>query len=145
MRRQMARYGHLQITDLQLIELEFQRLILTLRVATHLHTVAAGKVSAMLRISTCDNSGVTRLVVEGKLAGACVAELEKCWRATASGKSPETILVDLSSVTWVDAAGKRLLAFMHEQGIGLVASGLLAKCFIEEIEGPASEKNNKDF
>jgi hypothetical protein len=26
------------------------------------------------------------------------------------------------------------LAHMHQQGIRLVASGLLAKCFIEEIE-----------
>ena len=88
----------------------------------------------MLRITTNTNSEVTRLIVEGKLAGACVGELEKCWRATASAKSSASILVDLSSVTYVDACGKQLLAYMHEQGIRLVASGLLATCLIEEIE-----------
>ncbi|HXM36820.1 MAG TPA: hypothetical protein VN920_16610 [Pyrinomonadaceae bacterium] len=90
----------------------------------------------MLRITTRIDSEATRLIVEGKLAGACVGELEKCWRATASAKSPESILVDLSSVTFVDASGKQLLGCMHEEGIILVASRLLAKCLIEEIEHP---------
>ena len=88
----------------------------------------------MLRITTRINLGTTRLVVEGKLAGDCVGELERCWRATASEESPASILVDLSSVTFVDAAGKQLLMHMHEQGIRFAASGLLAKCLIEEIE-----------
>ena len=46
--------------------------------------------SAMLRITACDSSGATRLLVEGKLAGACVGELEKCWRENASTKWQET-------------------------------------------------------
>ena len=94
----------------------------------------------MLRITTCTNSEATRLVVEGKLAGACVGELEKCWKETASTKSPGSILVDLSNVMFVDAAGKQLLAGMHEQGIRFVASGLLAKCLIEEIESWGVQK-----
>src|ERR1700682_6083392 len=99
----------------------------------------------MLRITTRIDSEATRLIVEGKLAGACVGELEKCWRATASEKSPESILVDLSSVTFVDAAGKQLLAGMHERGTRFMAAGLLAKCLIEEIDRSGAEKNNKDF
>jgi anti-anti-sigma regulatory factor len=93
-----------------------------------------GKESTVLRITTRTNSGTVRLIIEGKLAGACIGELEKCWRATASTESPECILVDLSSVTFIDASGKQLLTHMHEQGIRLVASGLLAKSFVEEIE-----------
>jgi len=104
-------------------------------VATHLHNAAAGKESAVLRITTCANAEGTRLIVEGKLAGACVGELEKCWRETASTTSPVSILVDLSSVTFVDAAGKQLLAGMHEQGIRFTAAGLLGKSLIEEIGG----------
>ena len=87
----------------------------------------------MLRITICNNSEATRLIVEGKLAGACVGELEKCWRETATAKSPESILVDLSSVTFVDAAGKQLLADMQKQGSKFTAAGLLAKCLLEEI------------
>jgi ABC-type transporter Mla MlaB component len=99
----------------------------------------------VLRITTCTNAEATRLIVEGKLAGACVGELEKCWRETTSTKSPVSILVDLSSVTFVDAAGKQLLAGMHEQGIRFTAAGLLAKCLIEEIESSGAEKSSKDF
>jgi anti-anti-sigma regulatory factor len=99
----------------------------------------------VLRITTCIDSEATRLIVEGKLAGACVGELEKCWRAAASAKSPELTLVDLSSVTFVDAAGKQLLADMRELGTRFTAAGLLAKCLIEEIEHSGAEKNNKDF
>ena len=88
----------------------------------------------MLRITTCDNSGATSLVVEGRLAGACVGELEKCWTETASSKSAESVLVDVSGVAFVDAAGRQLLADMHERGTRFVAAGLFAKCLIEEIE-----------
>jgi len=97
----------------------------------------------VLRITTCINSEATVLIVEGKLAGASIGELEKCWRETASTKSPESILVDLSGVAFVDAAGKQLLAAMHDRGTRFAVTGLLAKCLIEEIE--RSDKNNKDF
>jgi anti-anti-sigma regulatory factor len=103
-------------------------------VARQLHTTSAGKEEAVLRITTSVRSGITRLIIEGKLAGACIGELEKCWRATASTESPQCILVDLSSVTFIDASGKQLLTHMHEHGIRLVASGLLAKSIIKEIE-----------
>ena len=89
----------------------------------------------MLRITRCDASGVTRLLVEGKLAGACVGELEKCWRETTSTRSAESILVDLSGVTFVDAAGKQLLVSLHERGAKFAAAGLLPKCLMAEIEG----------
>ena len=103
-----------------------------------------GRESAVLRITTCTNTEATRLIIEGKLAGACVGELEKCWRETTSKKSPESISVDLSSVTFVDAAGKQLLAGMRERGTRFTAAGLLAKCLIEEIEHSGAEKNNCD-
>jgi len=88
----------------------------------------------VLRITTCTNSGTVRLIIEGKLAGACIGELEKCWRATASTESPECILVDLSSVTFIDASGKQLLTRMHEQGTTFFAAGLMSKFLIEEIK-----------
>ena len=88
----------------------------------------------MLRITTCNDSGITRFVVEGKLAGACVGELEKCWQAAGNRESQESIVVDLTGVTFIDACGKQLLARMHEQGIGFIATGLMTKSLIEEIE-----------
>ena len=110
--------------------------------ASQLLSTSLGKEPAVLRVTTRIISGTTRLVVEGKLAGACVGELERCWQATASNESPASILVDLSSVTFVDAAGKQLLTHMHEQGIRFAASGLLAKCLIQEIKCSAGQPDS---
>ena len=86
----------------------------------------------MLRITVVEGSNETRFVVEGKLMGECVRELEKCWRAsTPQGKA---ILVDLSSVSYIDDGAKKLLADMHGNGIAFVATGLLPRCLIQEIE-----------
>jgi len=89
----------------------------------------------VLRITLRNDSEGKRLVVEGKLAGECVGELEKCWNSLGSDYSPENILVDLSCVSFIDGNGKQLLAQMHEKGIRIVANRLMPKCIIEEIEG----------
>jgi len=98
-----------------------------------------GKVAVMLRITVRNEIEITRFVVEGKLAGACVCELERCWQATKSDESQGAILVDLSSVTFIDASGKELLSRMHEKGIRFVATSLMPRCFIEEIESSKSD------
>ena len=92
----------------------------------------------MLRITTQIDLDATRFLVEGRLAGASVIELERCW-CTMSRKSAAPIFVDLSSVTFIDATGKRLLAMMHAHGTRLTASGLLANCVIKEIVGSGHE------
>ena len=90
--------------------------------------------SAVLRITVVEGSNETRFVVEGKLMGECVRELEKCWRATGSSHTGKSILVDLSSVSFIDDGAKKLLADMHGTGITFVATGLLPRCLIQEIE-----------
>ncbi len=88
----------------------------------------------MLRITTCQTPVRNCLIVEGRLAGLCVVELEKCWRAAATRESSCLLLVDLSAVTFIDATGKQLLTLMHKQGIRFVATGLMTKFIIDEIE-----------
>jgi hypothetical protein len=88
----------------------------------------------VLRITVQNNPGARRFIVEGKLAGQCVSELEKCWRAVGSALLEDTLLVDLTSVTYIDDSGKQLLRRMYEQGIRLEATGLLPRCLIEEIQ-----------
>src|SRR2546426_12789525 len=53
-------------------------------------------------------SGVT-FALEGKLASPWVKELELCWRSAASTQRIYPVRVDLSSVTFIDAAGKGLI------------------------------------
>ncbi len=89
---------------------------------------------AVLKITIRNNSGIKHFVVEGKLAGACVAELERCWQSEGLRESATDVCVDLTSVTFVDAAAKDLLKRMHEGGIKFVAHSLLPKSLVEEIE-----------
>ena len=85
----------------------------------------------MFRITAHNDARVTTLVIEGKLAGLCVRELENCF---ASIEDNGRLVVDLSSVNFIDDDGRTLLTRLHHQGIKLVASNLLPRCVIEEIE-----------
>ena len=87
----------------------------------------------MLRITTHDDPRVLTFRLEGRLEGSMAAELESCWRRTLADASRPTLRVDLSGVTFIDAAGKARLAAMHEQGAQLVASDCLIKAIVEEI------------
>ena len=88
----------------------------------------------MLRITTRNIAGDVGLFIEGKLAGPCVGELEKCWRRAVAGEVPLPSLIDLTDVSYIDTNDKQLLTQMHEHGIKLVANGLMSKFFIDEIE-----------
>ena len=87
----------------------------------------------MLRITTHEDPRVLTFRLEGRLEGSLAAELESCWRRTLANPSRSTLRVDLSGVTFVDAAGKARLAAMHEQGAQLIASDCLIKAVVEEI------------
>ena len=99
----------------------------------------------MLKISTDIDidSDLTTFVLEGRLAGPWVDELQRCWEAT-PGKNRKRRRVDLTGVTYVDADGKAALARMHEEGAELIAAGCLTRCIVEEIAGrsgdPMSER-----
>lgn len=88
----------------------------------------------MFKITTCKDPGTIRLVVEGKLAHACVGELDNCWQAAKVLESHGSILIDLTGVTYIDASGKQLLARMHEQGTEFLCAGLMTRFLIEEIK-----------
>jgi hypothetical protein len=91
----------------------------------------------MIRITAQQESTITRLFLEGKLAGRCVDELDKCWQTCPSGEI--ALVVDLTNVSFVDEHGKELLARMHHKGIKLFSKSVMTKCLVEEIENtPAS-------
>ncbi len=71
-------------------------------------------------------------LLEGRLAGPWVEELETCWRQRAANPQSRTV-VDLTGVTFVDADGKALLTKMWQQGAELRAAGCLTRCIVEEI------------
>lgn len=87
----------------------------------------------MLRITTDMTEGAATLILEGRLAGIWVTELERCWHAVRATRPGQSICIDMRDLTFVDAAGKQLLADMHECGADLVASGCWMKSIVEEI------------
>ena len=86
----------------------------------------------MLKISIHPEEHATTLLLEGRLAGPWVEELDRCWHQV-SGAQPTRVIVDLHNVTFVDAQGKGILKEMRKHGAELRASGCLMRCIVEEI------------
>ena len=69
--------------------------------------------------------------LQGKLVGQWVKEALHTWTNIAG--SGESVTADLSALTSVDSAGRRLLSEMHARGVSLVSSTLMTRGIIEEI------------
>ena len=96
----------------------------------------------MLMVTTTEKDGTTTLKLEGRLAGPWVQEFERCWNlAWGTCRSP---IVDLSGLTFVDAAGKRLLADIYARGAQLTGVGLMAKSLVDDIT-TAKDNHGRTF
>jgi anti-anti-sigma regulatory factor len=87
----------------------------------------------MMKIQTTERDGQLVLQVEGRLAGAFVPELEKCWQTARADRPNRNISVDLKSVTCIDQAGRYLLQLMHSNGVGFRRAGLAIQDILEQI------------
>jgi len=87
----------------------------------------------MLRITTQNDTQLLTFRLEGRLAGPWVKELRDCWQSTLS-IPPTVVHIDLRSVLFVDAAGKKLLMDMVRQGGRLLAYDCQMKAVVAEIE-----------
>ena len=87
----------------------------------------------MLKITVEKTEASTNFKIEGRLAGAWVAELERSWGASASDRG-QNVVVDISEVTFVDSEGQKLLAKMHREGAELRARGCMNRSIVDQIE-----------
>jgi len=85
----------------------------------------------MLKITTDTDAARTILKLEGRLTGLWVEELRTCWQKAVAEK--QQVGVVLNEVTFIDEAGRKLLADMHRQGVELTAAGCMTKAIIERI------------
>ena len=85
----------------------------------------------MLKITTQGDATRTVFELEGTLAGPWVKELGDCWQQAVI--VDQKVRVMLKAVTFIDGAGRKLLAEMHRQGAELAAEGCMTKAIIEEI------------
>ncbi|HXM40632.1 MAG TPA: TolC family protein [Bryobacteraceae bacterium] len=86
----------------------------------------------MLRITIQESAQASTFKLEGKLTGPWVRELEQAW-AEASAAAGHDLTIDLADVTFIDCAGKDLLARMHEGGAKLVARSPMNRSIVDEI------------
>jgi anti-anti-sigma regulatory factor len=91
----------------------------------------------MLKISSEETTDGLAIKLAGRLAGAWVDELERVWYERASKAAGRQVIVDLSEVTFVDAEGKKLLAWIFRQGADFRASGCMTRCIVEEVKQAA--------
>ncbi|MBZ5542622.1 MAG: TolC family protein [Acidobacteriia bacterium] len=89
----------------------------------------------MLKVTKETVGQEIRLKVEGKLAGPWLEEFRDCWLANSAVSRSQSLVVDLSGLTFIDAQGKELLGWIHQAGGRLVGTGLMTKSVIEEITG----------
>ncbi|MCC6140245.1 MAG: hypothetical protein IT389_06470 [Nitrospira sp.] len=86
----------------------------------------------MLKITPHITEHSTRLVLEGRLAGPWVDELERVWRDSKKS-SANALTVDLTGVTYIEQEGKGLLSRMWLAGAELLASGCCSRSTLEDI------------
>ena len=87
----------------------------------------------MLRITVHDYPRALTFQLEGSLAGPWLRVLEECWQDTLAHQSKPMLRVDLTGVTFIDAAGRACLAAMHRQGAEFIAPDCLTKAAVAEI------------
>jgi hypothetical protein len=91
----------------------------------------------MLKITVNDESATRRLLVEGKLTGVSIAELEKTWRSERETPDAKPVEIDLTGMTAIDQGGKCLLSLLYKDGACLIAAGAKTKELIGEIANGA--------
>lgn len=87
----------------------------------------------MLRITVDENPTALTFKLEGRLAGPWVRVLQECWQTNVTGRSVQSLLLDLTGVTYIDSAGQACLAAMHRQRAEFIAADPLTKGIVAEI------------
>jgi hypothetical protein len=87
----------------------------------------------MMKIQTSAAGDHLVLLVEGRLAGAFVPELENCWLAARLEQPARKISLDLKGLTCIDRSGRELLQSMHRGGVGFLRAGMAIQDILEEV------------
>jgi hypothetical protein len=97
----------------------------------------------MLKISTKMHGDTLTLVLEGSLDGPWVKEVEVAWQSAGADHGHRKVKVDLTEVTFVSQAGRRLLEQLCVGETEIVSSDLLTKSLVDEISGKLSNSKKR--
>jgi hypothetical protein len=81
----------------------------------------------MLKISITETATETRWVLQGRVFGPWVSELNAIWRTSTRTRKGRACIVDLNDVTFIDKGGEILLRTMAREGAQLIANGRYIK------------------
>lgn len=87
----------------------------------------------MLRITKSETPAEVRLVLEGKLIGPWVIELQTIWEKIRAENQTQKCVIDLSGTTAIDESGQQILTSMCSEGVRFIASGVATIHLIKEI------------
>jgi hypothetical protein len=88
----------------------------------------------MLRIVTEQHGERYTLSLHGRLADEWVPLLDRYWRHLADSVPSARVTAVLSDVSFIDAAGERLLERMWERGVEFEASGCMNRHVVDRIQ-----------
>ncbi len=88
----------------------------------------------MLRITINDEHEEQRWTLQGRLSGPWVSQLKSSWEKSHASNGIRKCVVDVSSVTFVDLEGERVLATMVKDGAEFIATGVYTKHILEVLE-----------
>jgi hypothetical protein len=91
----------------------------------------------MLKVTIKQGDNAEIWELEGKLSGDWVKELERCWKERASPNRVR-LQIELKTMSYIDTAGKQLLAEMHGRGVEINGCGCMTRAVVEEITRNAS-------
>ena len=97
--------------------------------------------TAVFRIHIHDCDGVTNFLLEGRLVGPWVRELENCWHRALAAETRNSIVVNLATLSFVDSEGIDLLTRMCRRGVTLASAGIMMNAIVEQIERRADKPN----
>jgi anti-anti-sigma regulatory factor len=93
----------------------------------------------MLKITTRLEAGSITLIVEGRVAGPWVKELQDCWNHI-PGQRQRGTFIDLTGVTFIDQFGQELLRRMWQEGAELKTAGCMNNCLVDQITASSRDE-----
>jgi hypothetical protein len=87
----------------------------------------------MLKISTIDTKSERRLLVEGKLVEAWVAELKRTWMDAGEGLEGRKLIIDLHNATVISREGECALFELMREGAKFSCGGVLTRHLVKRL------------
>jgi hypothetical protein len=87
----------------------------------------------MLRITTANSPAEQRWILQGRLVGPWIAELETVWKRRRRFETQRCV-VDLTEVTLIDKRGQKMLKTMRRAGAELIARGVYLAHIVSDIK-----------